>query len=108
MKMFKYRQPFGLHFSYRHQVDNHNNRRHSHISLYRTWDTKFFPDRNFAWYLAVTEVSTALASGNFQNCGDIMPTLDFWRQVAIQCMENAILIEPGNIGSPMKACRRPQ
>ena len=44
----KYRQPSGLHFHYRHQVDYHNNRRHSPISLERTWATKFWPDRNFA------------------------------------------------------------
>ena len=36
VKEFKYQKPFGLHFCYRRQVDNHNNRRHSHISLERT------------------------------------------------------------------------
>ena len=54
------------------------------------------------------EVITALASGNFQNGGNIMPTLDFWRHLAIQCMENTIGTEPGDIGRPMWAFRRPQ
>ena len=35
-KLFTYRQPFGLYFKYRHQVDNHNNRRYAPISLERT------------------------------------------------------------------------
>ena len=37
VKMFKYRQPFVFHFLYCHQVDGHNNRHHSPISLDRTW-----------------------------------------------------------------------
>ena len=65
-RLFKYCHLFGLHFRYRHQVDDQNNRRHAHISIERTWATKFWPDRNFAWYLAVTEVNTALADGNFR------------------------------------------
>ena len=56
----------------------------------------------------MTEVNTALASGHFQNGVDIMPTLAFRRQLAIQCMENAIGTEPGDIGRPVRACRRPQ
>ena len=53
-------------------------------------------------------VNTALASGHFQNGGNIMPTLDFWRHLAIQCMENTIGTEPGDIGMPMWDCRMPQ
>ena len=67
---FKYRQPFGLHFRYRHQVDDHNNRRNSPISVERKWETKFWPDINFAWYLAVTEVNAALADEHFRKGGN--------------------------------------
>ena len=59
-KQFTYRQTFGLHFRYRNQVDDHNNFIHAPIYLERTWATKFWPDRNFDWYLAVSEVHTAL------------------------------------------------
>ena len=62
-RLFKYCQPYGLHFRYRHQVEDHKNRRHATISIEMTWATKFWPDRNFACYLAVTEVNTALADG---------------------------------------------
>ena len=40
-KQFTYRQPYGISFRYRHQVDDHNNRRHAPMSLERTWETKF-------------------------------------------------------------------
>ena len=40
-RLFKYRQPFGLHLCYLHQVYDQNNRRYSPISIERTWATKF-------------------------------------------------------------------
>ena len=83
-KKFTYRKQFGIHFRYRHQVDGQNNRRHSPISLDRTWANKFYPDKNFAWYLAVLEVNTALASGHFQKYGIMQPSLNFWRALAIE------------------------
>ena len=46
-KNFKYCQPFGLHFSNRHQVDGHNNQRHAPIYLERTWATRLWHDHNF-------------------------------------------------------------
>ena len=45
-KRFTYRQKFGIHFRYRHQVEEHNNRIHATIYLERKRDTKFWPDRN--------------------------------------------------------------
>ena len=48
-KTFKYWQPFGLHFCYYHQVDDHNNICHYPISLERTRDTRFWTDHNFEW-----------------------------------------------------------
>ena len=41
------RQPFGINFRYKHQVDYQNNCRHAPIFLGRTWANKFWPDRNF-------------------------------------------------------------
>ena len=56
----------------------------------------------------MTEVNTALEFGHSQNDGNIMPTLDFWRQLVIQCMENTIRTEPSDIDRPIPAFRRPQ
>ena len=85
-RLFKYCLSFGLHSRYRHQVDYHNNRKHAPISIESTWETKFWPDRNFAWYLAVTEVNTALADGNFRKGGKLIPTLQFRRKLAHDMM----------------------
>ena len=39
VNLFKYQHPYGLHFRYRHQIDDHNNRRYSSILLESTWST---------------------------------------------------------------------
>ena len=54
VKIFKYRQPFGLQFCFCHQVDNHSNRRQYPILLEIKSANKFWTDNNFAWYLSVT------------------------------------------------------
>lgn len=107
-KTFNYRQPFGLHFRYRHQVDDHNNRRHAPISIERTWATKFWADRNFAWYLAVSMVNANLAHGHFQNNGEVVPTLQFRRQLAQELLDNTIGREDmdhDEDGRPIRSCR---
>ena len=60
-KTLCYKQPFGMHYKFIHQVDDNNNRQHSHILVERTWAAKFWEDRNCAWYLATSEVNTNLA-----------------------------------------------
>ena len=102
-KQFIYQQPFGLHFRYRHQVDDHNNRRHAPIYLESKWAAKFCSDNNFAWYLYVSEVNTALVSGQFQNNGVVQPSLDFWSALAIECLENKIGVELGDNGRPKRS-----
>ena len=37
-----------------------------------------------------------------------MPTLDFRSDLVIQCMEDIIEPEPGDIGRHIRACKRPQ
>ena len=108
VKIFTYRKPFGFQFWFFQKSDDHNNRIQSCISLERIWYTKFWNCCNFACYLAVTEENTALASWNFQNCGDVKQTLSFWRQLEITCMGNTIVTDPGGIVRPMWACKRPQ
>ena len=64
---FQYPEVVGNHFMYRHSVDDHNNKRHSPISLEVIWATKFWPNRVFAFLLGVTEVNVNLAAMYF--CG---------------------------------------
>ena len=106
-RLFNYLHPFGLHLQYLHQVDNHNNRRHAPISIERTWATTFWPDRNFAWYLAVTEVNTALADGHFRKGGKLIPTLQFRRKLTHEMMENNIGGDTVDSGRPRRTTRTP-
>ena len=80
-RLFKYRQLFGLHFHYRHQLDDHNNRIHAHISNERTWATNFWPNRHFSWCLAVTEVNTALSDAHLRKGGQLIPSLQFGKNL---------------------------
>ena len=66
-KKFQYPEVVGNHFMYRHSVNDHNNKRHSPISLEVIWATKFWPNRVFAFLLGVTEVNVNLAATYF--CG---------------------------------------
>ena len=60
-KTFCYKQPFGMHYKFRHQFDDNNNRRYLSILVDSTWATKFWEDRNCAWYLSTSAVNTNLA-----------------------------------------------
>ena len=108
MKCFTYWNPFGLHLFYCHQVDHNKNRGNSSISLEITWAVNFFTDCSFAYYLAVTEVHTALPYGHFQNYVDIMPTLTFQRHLAIHSMKNYIGSESIGVGRTTMDSIRPQ
>ena len=87
-KQFVCKLSFGMHFRYRHQVDDHNNRRHAPISFETTCSTKLWDDRNFTWYLAVSTFNANLAHVHFQNGGELTPTLHFRRELAQELLEN--------------------
>lgn len=57
---FQYSKPFSDHFKYRHIVDDHNNLRHSSPRFEDTWVTHRWPNRVFAFLLAVTGVNLFL------------------------------------------------
>ena len=62
---FQYPKVVCNHFLYMHAVDDHNRKRHSPISLEVVWGTKWWPNRVFAFLLAVTEVNVNLAMTYF-------------------------------------------
>ena len=86
---------------------DHNNWIHAPISLERTWETKLCPDCNVAWYLAVSEVNTDLASGHFQNDWLVRTSFYFWRALEIYLIENKIGVELGKIGRPKRTYKLP-
>jgi hypothetical protein len=77
----------------RHCVNNHNSNRHQPISLEETWATHWWPDRAFAFLLAVTKVSAKmanenlLASENPLGCTK-MGMVEFRKQVAHELIHN--------------------
>ena len=104
-KTFCYEQPFGMQKKFIHQFDGNNNRQNSPISVERTWATKFWEDRNCAYYLATSEVSTNLVWGHFKKDGKVDATLDFRRKLAHECLVNPIGVNKDNtyVGSrPMR------
>ena len=58
---FTYVEMVENHFLYWHEVYDNSNRRYAPISIEKTWATKYWPDRCFAWYLAVSEVNANYA-----------------------------------------------
>ena len=87
-KTFSYIEPISNHFKYRHQIDDHNNRRHSPISIEKTWATKYWPDRNFAWFIAVTEVNANHARAYFG--GERLPQIEFRMKLAWEMINNTL------------------
>ena len=61
---FRYPELVYNHYTFRHAVDDHNNRRQAPISIERTWSTNWWPNRVFAFLLGVTEVNVYLAMVN--------------------------------------------
>ena len=110
-KTFCYKQRFRMHYKFRHQVDDNNNRRHLPISVERTWATKFWDDRNCACCLATSEVNTNLAWEKFRKDGRVDATLNFRRKLAHECLVNLIGVDKENedVGSrPLRTCRMPK
>ena len=58
---FLYTTLFSNHFLYRHKIDDHNNDRHSVPAFEETWVTHRWPNRVFAFILAVCEINAYLA-----------------------------------------------
>ena len=80
------------------------------ILVERTWATKFWDDRNCAWYIATSELNTNLAWGHFRQDGKMDATLDFWRKLAHECLVNLIGVDKENedLGSgSLSTCRMP-
>ena len=89
---FKYPEVINNHFRYRHAVDDHNSKRHQPISLEVTWATKWWPNRVFAFLLAITEVNVMLAAVAFTNIYNEQPSMiDFRKRFARDLINNDYL-----------------
>ena len=102
--IYTHQQPFGLNFKYIHKLYYHNNWIYVNIYLDRKWVTKFWIDCNFAWYLDVSEVNTAIASGHFKHYGLVQPSVEFQRALTIYCLDNTTSVELGDNLRSERAC----
>ncbi|KAI2500665.1 Transposase IS4 [Fragilaria crotonensis] len=91
---FVYTEPFFNHFKFRHQVDDHNNARHSPISLEESINTKDWKIRVFTFILAVVEVNARLAHSYFSQ-SDTLSQLEFRRLLAKELMEFSFVVNTG-------------
>jgi Transposase IS4 len=108
-KTIKYTEPFENHYLYRHAVDDHNNLRHSDISLEETWVTHRWENRVFAFILAITEVNVYLAMRFFVwRCGNKVPVtfIQFRRQLAKALIKNDHMTVEEEDNTPRKSSKR--
>jgi hypothetical protein len=85
-RAFKYHEPFYNHFKFRHQVDDHNNMRHSPLSYEESWSTKDWKHRVFAFIIALVEVNARLAHSYF-NDSTTLSQIDFRRKLAKELID---------------------
>ena len=86
-----YTEPFFNHFQFRHQVDDHNNLRHSPISLEESISTKDWRIRVFSFVLALVEVNARLAHAFFSR-SVTMSQLEFRRKLAQELLDYSFTI----------------
>ncbi len=88
-KSFKYSEPFSRHNCAKDWVDDINNCRHDPIGLETAWATKWWPNRQFTFILSVTEANAVQARARATK-ETAMPTLDFWKKLAMRMIQNKI------------------
>ena len=87
-KSFKYTTPFFNHFKFCHQVVDHNNRRHSPISIEEVVACKRWPLRQFFFLLALTEVNTKLGINRIDTDEHRISMLSFRKKLAAALINN--------------------
>ena len=90
---FNYTVPFSWHYNYRHQVDDHNQRRQGTISVEKGFDSRNWSKRVFTFIIGVAEVNAYkmkkyLSGGEFE-----MQQLHFRRRLALEMIHNRFISE---------------
>jgi hypothetical protein len=86
IKSFNYTEPVHNHFKICHQVNDHNNSRHSSLSLEESWATKDWKHWVFSFIISLVEVNASLSHGNF-NDELPLPQVLFWKHLARDLIE---------------------
>ena len=89
---FKYKIPFANYFLFQHMIDGNNSIRHQVPSLEQTWTTHRWPNRVFAFLLALAEVNCYLAFRFFIWKGDEkLQFMDFRSKLGWDLINNEYL-----------------
>lgn len=95
---FKYTEPYTLHFSFRHLIDDHNNKRHAVPSIEGTLKTQRWAMRVFQYFLATSEVNMFLGQKHFVwDSAEQQTLLDFRRDLAWD-----LILNPYRVVSPQQ------
>jgi Transposase IS4 len=86
IKSFNNTEPFHNHLKFHHRVDDHNNSRHSPLSLEESWATKDWEHRVFSFIIYLVEVNARLSHGYFNDELPLTHIL-FWKQLARELIE---------------------
>ena len=108
---FQYTEPFANHYRFRHAVDDHNNLRHSDVSIEETWRTQRWENRVFAFLLAVSEINAFLAFRFFvwKDTERHDTTLEFRRRLAKEMIFNEDILKEeaaNDLASPVRVSKR--
>ena len=93
---WNYIEPVSRHNRSKHWVDDHNQRRHAPIDLSFTWRTRWWPTRQFTFFLGVAEVNAANTRARALRQTPA-PVLEFRRDLANEMLTNTLgmPMEPG-------------
>ncbi|KAL7554463.1 hypothetical protein ACHAWF_019026 [Thalassiosira exigua] len=83
---WKYAEPNSRHNRAKHWIDDHNQRRHSPLDLAQLWNTKWWPHRQFSFFLSVAEVNALNSRGRALG-KEAESVLYFCKKLAIQLLE---------------------
>ena len=101
---FYYPEPVAWHNQSKHWVDDHNQRRQAPIDLADCWKTQWWPHRQFAFFLAISETNAANSRARAK--GDLAePQLQFRKALAFCMLENT-LNDAGVIVRQVERCLR--
>jgi hypothetical protein len=92
-----YTEPFYNYFKNRHQVDNHNNLRHSPISLEESITTKDWKLRVFTFVMALIEVNARFAVAYLTGRDAPMSQLEFRRKLAKELIAFSLTLKTGEM-----------
>ena len=100
-----YVEPVSRHNRSKHWVDDHNQRRPAPIDLSFVWCTKWWPNRQFTFFLGLVEVNAANSRARALRAKP-EPVLEFRKKLAIKMLNNTLSMPEQPTSGPTTRARR--